>query len=92
MWNNNNIFEEQIFLNTVLIENLSDWEFWTWFLIEKEINYMWNNLKFILLFSNKHVFFWKKDWQTSNPWITKLIKFYLHSQDKKWELVLWKRI
>lgn len=94
MWKNNNIFEEQVFFNTVLIENLSEWEFWTWFLIEKEVGFNWNwiPIKAIMLFSNKHVFLWSKNWQTSDSWITKSIKFYFHSKDTQWELVLWKKI
>lgn len=51
-------FEEQIFLNTVLIENKTDNEFGTGFLIQKKVD---DTQSMILLFSNKHVFWGKKD-------------------------------
>ena len=51
-------FEEQIFLNTVLIENLTDAEFGTGFLIQKRID---DKKVKHLLFSNKHVFWGKRD-------------------------------
>lgn len=52
------LFEEQVFLNTVLIENLTDNEFGTGFLVRKQLNDKYGK---ILLFSNKHVFWGKKD-------------------------------
>jgi hypothetical protein len=52
-------FEEQIFFNTVLIENLSDGEFGTGFLLQKDLG---NGKTKHLLFSNKHVFWGKKSY------------------------------
>ena len=51
-------FEEQVFLNTVFIENITDNEFGTGFLVVKKINE--TQVKH-LLFSNKHVFWGKND-------------------------------
>jgi V8-like Glu-specific endopeptidase len=51
-------FEKQVFLSTVLIENLTDGEMGTGFVVFKPVDEI--NKKF-LLFSNKHVFWGKKD-------------------------------
>lgn len=69
-------FAEQIFLNTVFIKNLTDNEAGTGFLIEKPVD---EEHKKILLFSNKHVLWGKKDKDT--PHIKKDISFALHLQN-----------
>lgn len=66
-------FEEQIFLNTVLIENLTDGECGTGFLIAKPFT---DETVKIFLFSNKHVFWGKKD--KNKKGITKNIRLTLH--------------
>lgn len=50
-------FEEQVFLNTVLIKNLTENEMGTGFLLKKPMS---NGQVKFLLFSNKHVFWGKK--------------------------------
>lgn len=69
-------FEEQIFLNTVLIENLTDNEFGTGFLVLKPSG---EGKQKILLFSNKHVFWGKKDKDTQG--IEKSIRVTLHKRN-----------
>ncbi|MDD3976477.1 MAG: serine protease [Candidatus ainarchaeum sp.] len=70
-------FEEQIFLNTVLIENLTDKEAGTGFLISKPKE---KGLHEILLFSNKHVFWGKKDKDVVG--IKKKLKLTFHKKEK----------
>ncbi|MCM2338983.1 MAG: serine protease [Burkholderiales bacterium] len=72
-----NKFEEQVFFNTVLIENIDDKEFGTGFLITKDIG---NNRIKQLLFSNKHVFFGKKDKNLEG--IKKKILITVHKAEK----------
>jgi V8-like Glu-specific endopeptidase len=72
---NFNKFEEQIFLGTVLIENRSDNEMGTGFLIGKPVG---GNYK-VLLFSNKHVFWGKKDKDKLN--IEKQIHLTFHTKE-----------
>lgn len=67
------IFEEQVFFNTVLVENKTDQEFGTGFLLAKDIG---NDRVKILLYSNKHVFWGKKDQNV--PAIKKNIEITLH--------------
>ena len=50
-------FEEQVFLNTVLIRNLTDNELGTGFLVRKSVS---EDRSLFLLFSNKHVFLGKR--------------------------------
>jgi hypothetical protein len=69
-------FEEQVFLNTVFIENLSDNETGTGFLVVKKINE--TESKF-LLFSNKHVFWGKKDKDNLNA--EKDLRITLHKTE-----------
>lgn len=69
-------FEKQVFLNTVLIENLTDGETGTGFLMLKKVDE--EHLKF-LLFSNKHVFWGKKDKDKKD--IEKIIKLTLHKNN-----------
>jgi V8-like Glu-specific endopeptidase len=69
-------FEEQAFLNTVLIENLTDNETGTGFLISKPMG----EKQKILLFSNKHVFWGKKDKDKKD--IEKTIRLTLHKLDE----------
>lgn len=78
-------FEEQIFFNTVLIENLSDGEMGTGFLLVKPVD---DKLNKILLFSNKHVFFGQKD--KDKPKVSKKLSFTLHKlgPDNKFSLGL----
>lgn len=66
-------FEEQVFLTTSLIENLTDNELGTGFLMAKPFE---GKTK-ILLFSNKHVFWGKKDWD--KPILQKEIQITLHA-------------
>ncbi|MFN4181416.1 MAG: trypsin-like serine peptidase [Candidatus Paceibacteria bacterium] len=54
-------FEEQIFFNTVRIENLTDKELGTGFLVQ--VKYDDTRVRH-LLFSNKHVFWGKKDFES----------------------------
>lgn len=54
-------FEEQVFLNTVRIENLDDGELGTGFLIQVRVG---SDKVRHLLFSNKHVFWGKKDYRS----------------------------
>lgn len=76
-------FEEQIFLNTVLIENLTDKEAGTGFVISKPVE---PGKQRLLLFSNKHVFWGKKDKETKN--IKKTLRFTFHKRknDDTYEL------
>lgn len=67
-------FEEQVFLITTLIENLTDDETGTGFLVQKPHTEQ-GKLKF-LLFSNKHVFWGKKD--KDNLSAKKKIQITLH--------------
>lgn len=69
-------FEEQIFLNTVLIENLTDNELGTGFLIQKKID---DTTVKHLLFSNKHVFWGKKD--KDNALAEKNIRITFHKKE-----------
>ena len=66
-------FEEHIFLNTVLIINLTDGEAGTGFLVAKKVS---DEKTKILLISNKHVFWGKKDKDTLG--IQKKLRFTLH--------------
>lgn len=68
-------FEEQIFLNTVLIENLTDSEAGTGFVVSKPLG---EGKQKLLLFSNKHVFWGKKDKETKN--IKKMIRLTFHKR------------
>ncbi len=70
-------FEEQVFLNTVLIENLTDGEFGTGFLVLKPSV---EGKQKILLFSNKHVFWGKKD--KDNPEAKKSLRITLHKRNE----------
>lgn len=74
------IFEELIFLNTVLIENLTDKELGTGFLVYKKVD---DSQGKYLLFSNKHVFWGKKD--AKKPGIKKQIKITLHKMNERGE-------
>ena len=69
-------FEEQIFLSTTLIENLTDGEMGTGFFIIKPVSEKKNK---ILLFSNKHVFWGKKDQNNLNA--EKNIRLTFHKKD-----------
>lgn len=71
-------FEEQVFLTTVLIQNLTDREFGTGFLMTKPVPQDITKTKF-LLFSNKHVFWGKKD--KDNPNAKKQISITLHQKE-----------
>lgn len=66
-------FEEQVFLNTVLIENLTDKESGTGFIITKPAG---EGRQKLLLFSNKHVFWGKKDKDTENS--KKILRLTFH--------------
>lgn len=70
-------FEEQIFFNTVLIENKTDGEFGTGFLMAKDIG---NDRIKVLLYSNKHVFWGKKD--QDKDAIKKDIEITLHQANE----------
>lgn len=72
-------FEQQVFLNTVLIENLTDNECGTGFMIFKSVDSAKGTKKF-LLFSNKHVFWGKKDKDKKD--ISKQIRLTLHKKDE----------
>ena len=72
-------FEEQVFLTTVLIQNLTDGEFGTGFLITKPIDPSDPKKKKILLFSNKHVFWGKADMK--NPEAKKKLSLTLHRRE-----------
>lgn len=69
-------FEEQVFLITVIIENLTDNEVGTGFLIKKPIK---EGFEQILLFSNKHVFWGKKDMLKQG--ISKNLRITMHRKD-----------
>jgi Trypsin-like peptidase domain len=69
-------FEEQVFLVTVRIENLTDNEVGTGFLIKKPIK---EGFEQILLFSNKHVFWGKKD--ILKQGIAKDLRITMHRKD-----------
>lgn len=77
------LFEDQVFFNTVLIENLTDGEFGTGFLLQKKID---EKEQRILLFSNKHVFWGKKD--KNNNKAKKRLQTTFHSKDKTGEFKL----
>ena len=68
-------FEEQIFLITVRVENLTDNEVGTGFLVRKPIT---EELQQILLFSNKHVIWGKKDKDTLG--ISKNLRITMHKK------------
>jgi V8-like Glu-specific endopeptidase len=68
-------FEEQIFLNTVLIENLTDNESGTGFVISKPVD---EGKQKLLLFSNKHVFWGKRDKDTKQ--VKKMIRLTFHKR------------
>lgn len=70
-------FERQVFLTTVLIENLTDGEMGTGFIVFKPVDE--TNKKF-LLFSNKHVFWGKKD--INELGIQKNVRLTFHKKDK----------
>src|SRR3989344_3531316 len=69
-------FEEQVFFNTALIENITDGEFGTGFLIQKRIDKGYVKQ---LLFSNKHVFWGKKD--KKNEAAEKDLKITFHKKE-----------
>lgn len=71
------LFEEQVLFNTVLIENLTDGEIGTGFLLLKRIN---ESRCKQLLFSNKHVFWGQKD--KNSLGITKKLRITLHKKQK----------
>lgn len=77
-------FEEQIFFSTILWKNLTDGKFGTGFLIAKPIGEE-DKVK-ILLFSNKHVFWWEENQNT--PHIKKKCTITLHKEkpDGSYEL------
>ncbi|MBU0999144.1 hypothetical protein KKG24_02440, partial [Patescibacteria group bacterium] len=76
-------FEEQVFLNTVLIENLTDKESGTGFVISKPIE---EGKQKLLLFSNKHVFWGKKDKDTEGAKKTLRLTFHKKKEDETYEL------
>ncbi len=78
-----NKFQEQVFLVTTLVENLSDGEIGTGFLIHKPVT---EGKAKQLLFSNKHVFFGRKD--KDNPEAKKQIKVTLHKREANGDYVL----
>jgi hypothetical protein len=80
-------FERQVFLNTVRIENLTDKETGTGFLVGKKAE---NGSSRILLFSNKHVFWGKKDINTKN--VSKMVRITLHKKGKNGEFLLGEKI
>ena len=69
-------FEEQVFLTTVRIENLTDNEVGTGFFIKKPIK---AGFEQILLFSNKHVFWGKADMLKQN--ISKNLRITMHRKE-----------
>ena len=69
-------FEEHIFLNTVLIENMTDGEAGTGFFVKKFVDE--KTIK-ILVFSNKHVFWGKKDKDNKN--VQKQLRLTFHIKD-----------
>lgn len=71
------LFEDQVFFNTVLIENLTDGELGTGFLVRKQLDEKTGR---ILLFSNKHVFWGKKD--KDNPKAKKTLQITFHKKEK----------
>lgn len=77
------LFEEQVMLNTVLIENLTDNESGTGFLIKKEVSL---DRSKVLLFSNKHVF-WGID-DKDNLDVQKNLRITLHKKEKESTFVL----
>lgn len=72
-------FEEQIFLNTVLVENITDNESGTGFVITKPIQVDGKDRYKILLFSNKHVFWGKKDKDAVG--VSKKIRLTFHKKE-----------
>lgn len=80
-------FYEQIFLNTILWENLTDKEFWTAFVVQKPTS-DWKAK--VLLFSNKHVFWGLADQDT--PYITKKCRFALHFLNEDWTYDTWNSV
>ncbi len=78
-------FEEQIFFNTVLWQNLTDKKFGTGFLIAKPIE--WLDRVKILLFSNKHVFWWEEHQNT--PHVKKQCTITLHRERPDGSYELW---
>lgn len=76
-------FEEQIFLNTVLIENLTDNESGTGFVISKPAE---EGKQKLLLFSNKHVFWGKKDKDAKDIKKTIRLTFHKIKEDDTYEL------
>ena len=76
-------FEEQIFLNTVLVENVTDKELGTGFLVQKKIDE--KHVKH-LLFSNKHVFWGKKDKNNSLAEKDLIITFHKTEADGSYKL------
>lgn len=76
-------FEEQVFLNTVLIENLTDNESGTGFIVSKPVG---EGKQKLLLFSNKHVFWSKKDKDIED--VKKILRLTLHKKkdDETYEL------
>ncbi|MDD5569015.1 MAG: serine protease [Candidatus Pacebacteria bacterium] len=71
-------FEEQVFLVTVLIKNLTDGELGTGFLMTKPVPDDLTRTKY-LLFSNKHVFWGQKD--KNNPSAKKRIVITFHQME-----------
>lgn len=76
-------FEEHILLNTVLIENLTDEEAGTGFFVRKNIT---DDTSKVLLFSNKHVFWGKKDMCNKNAKKTVRITMHMKGKDGKYTL------
>lgn len=76
MSNFRKLFEDQVFLNTVPIENLTNNEFGTGFLVRKPLD---NGQIKILVFSNKHVFWGKKD--KENPNAKKQLRITFHKKE-----------
>jgi hypothetical protein len=72
-------FEEQIFLNTVLVENLTDKESGTGFVMVKPLKVDGVDKHKVLLFSNKHVFWGKKDKDAAG--ISKNIRLTFHKKE-----------
>ncbi len=70
-------FEKQVFLGTVLIENLTDGEIGTGFIVFKPVDE--KNKKF-LLFSNKHVFWGKKD--KDKEGVQKQVRLTFHKKNE----------
>lgn len=83
MPNNPSKFEKDIFLNTVLIENLTDSEFGTGFVVLKPVD---DKKSKVLLFSNKHVFWGKKEKDKKDA--VKKIRITLHQRDSNGQHIL----